>query len=116
MNNDDFSEGLRFQKLGLFPQAFDQFIQTESSGSTRTFRKCCEMAWSNQLQERELDRLFYELDQEVKRKNGVAIYNYGLVMLNLRSEQKATQLLKLADELGVSEARTALMQILFKKS
>ena len=38
------------------------------------------MAWSNQLQERQIDRLFYELDTEVKRKNGIAIYNYGLVM------------------------------------
>jgi hypothetical protein len=70
------------------------------------------MAWSNQLQERQLDRLFYELDLEVKRKNGVAIYNYGLVMEFKRNIAKATELLNLADQLKVPEARDALMRLL----
>ena len=112
LNNADFAEGLRFQNLGLYPQAFDAFITIESAGYERTFRKCCEMAWSNQLQERQIDRLFYELDTEVKRKNGVAIYNYGLVMEYLKNIPKATELLNLADQLKVPEARTALMRIL----
>ena len=113
-NNPDFAEGLRCQNLGLYPQAFDFFITIESAGYERTFRKCCEMAWSNQLQERQIDRLFYELDTEVKRKNGIAIFNYGLVMEYMKNMPKATELLKLADELKVPEARTALMRILLK--
>jgi hypothetical protein len=112
LNNADFAEGLRFQRLGLYPQAFDEFITIEAAGHERTFRKCCEMAWSNQLQERQIDRLFYELDTEVKRKNGVAIFNYGLVTEYLKNIPKATELFKLADELKVPEARTALMRIL----
>ena len=111
-NNPDFAEGLRCQNLGLYPQAFDFFITIESAGYERTFRKCCEMAWSNQLQERQMDRLIYELDMEVKRKNGIAIYNYGLVMEYKRNIPKATELFKLADELKVPDARTALMRIL----
>ena len=112
LNNADFAEGLRFQNLGLYPQAFDAFITIESAGHERSFRKCCEMAWSNQLQERQIDRLFYELETEVKRKNGVAIYNYGLVMEYKKNIPKATELLTLADKLKVPEARTALMRIL----
>ncbi|MFZ4119033.1 MAG: hypothetical protein ACOYKP_05105 [Polynucleobacter sp.] len=112
LNNADFAEGLRFQKLGLYPQAFDSFITIEGAGYERSFRKCCEMAWSGQLPERQMDRLFYELESEVKRKNGVAIYNYGLVMEYLNNIPKATELLSLADELKVPEARTALMRIL----
>jgi hypothetical protein len=111
-NNPDFAEGLRCQGLGLYPQAFDFFITIESAGLERTFRKCCEMAWSNQLQERQMDRLIYELDMEVKRKNGIAVYNYGLVMEFKRNIPKATELFKLADELKVPDARTALMRIL----
>ena len=111
-NNADFAEGLRFQNLGLYPQAFDYFFTIESAGYERSFRKCCEMAWSNQLQERQIDRLFYELDIEVKRKNGIAIYNYGLVMEYLKNIPKATELLNLADQLKVPEAREALMRIL----
>jgi hypothetical protein len=111
-NNPDFAEGLRFQRLGLFPQAFDEFITIEAAGYERTFRKCCEMAWSNQLQERQIDRLFYELDMEVKRKNGIAVYNYGLIMEFKGNIPKATELFKLADELKVPDARTALMRIL----
>jgi len=112
LNNADFAEGLRFQNLGLYPQAFDSFIMIESAGLERTFRKCCEMAWSNQLQERQIDRLFYELDTEVKRKNGVAIYNYALVMEFKKNMPNATELFTLADQLKVPEARTALMRIL----
>jgi tetratricopeptide (TPR) repeat protein len=111
-NNPDFAEGLRCQKLGLYPQAFDLFFTIESAGYERTFRKCCEMAWSDQLQERQMDRLFYELDLEVKRKNGIAIFNYGLVMEYLKKYTKASELLNMADELGVPKAREALMRIL----
>ena len=111
-NNADIAEGLRFQNLGLYPQAFDYFFTIESAGYERSFRKCCEMAWSNQLQERQIDRLFYELDMEVKRKNGIAIYNYGLVMEFKRNIAKATELLNLADQLKVPEARDALMRLL----
>ena len=111
-NNPDFAEGLRCQNLGLYPQAFDLLFTIESAGYERTFRKCCEMTWSNQLQERQLDRLFYELDLEVKRKNGVAIYNYGLVMEFKQNIAKATELLNLADQLKVPEARDALMRLL----
>ena len=103
---------MRFQNLGLYPQAFDLFFTIESAGYERTFRKCCEMAWSNQLQERQIDRLFYELDIEVKRKNGVAIYNYALVMEFQKDMPKATDLFTLADQLKVPQARTALMRIL----
>ena len=111
-NNPDFAEGLRCQNLGLYPQAFDYFFTIESAGYERTFRKCCEMAWSDQLQERQIDRLQFELDLEVKRKNGQAIYNYGLVMRHLNNIPKATELLTLADELRVPEARNALMRLL----
>jgi len=111
-NNPDFAEGLRCQNLGLYPQAFDLFFTIESAGLERTFRKCCEMAWSNQLQERQIDRLFYELDMEVKRKNGLAIFNYALVMQFKKNIPKATELLTLADELRVPDARNALMRIL----
>ena len=111
-NNPDFAEGLRCQNLGLYPQAFDLFFTIESAGLERTFRKCGEMAWSNQLQERQIDRLFYELDTEVKRKNGLAIFNYGLVMKHLKNIPKATELLTLADQLGVPDARNALMWLL----
>ena len=111
-NNPDFAEGLRCQNLGLYPQAFDLFFTIESAGYERTFRKCCEMAWSDQLQERQIDRLQYELDMEVKRKNGLAIYNYGLVTLHLQNIPKATELLNLADQLKVPEARDTLMRLL----
>jgi hypothetical protein len=111
-NNPDFAEGLRCQNLGLYPQAFDYFFTIESAGYERTFRKCCEMAWSDQLQERQIDRLQFELDLEVKRKNGQAIYNYGLVMRHLNNIPKATELLTLADELRVPKARNALMRLL----
>ena len=103
---------MRYQNLGLYPQAFDLFFTIESAGYERTFHKCCEMAWSDQLQERQIDRLFYELDSEVKRKNGVAIYNYALVMEFKKNMPKATELLTLADQLKVPQARTALMRIL----
>jgi len=112
LHNPDFAEALRFQHMGLYPQAFDLFFTIESAGLERTFRKCCEMAWSNQLQERQIDRLFYELDQEIKRKNGVAIYNYGLVMEFKRNIPKAIELLTLADQLKVPEARDPLMRLL----
>jgi hypothetical protein len=111
-NNPDFAEGLRCQNLGLYPQAFDYFFTMESAGIERSFRKCCEMAWSDQLQERQIDRLHYELDIEVKRNNGTAIYNYGLVMKHFKNIPKATELFTLADKLGVAEARNALMWIL----
>ena len=111
-NNPDFAEGLRCQKLGLYPQAFDYFFTIESAGLERSFRKCCEMAWSDQLQERQIDRLLYELDIEVIRHNSTAIYNYGLVMRHLKNIPKATELFALADKLGVAEARNALMWIL----
>ena len=111
-NNPDFAEGLRCQKLGLYPQAFDYFFTIESAGLERSFRKCCEMAWSDQLQERQIDRLQYELDMEVKRKNGLAIYNYGLVTLHFQNIPKATELLNLADQLKVPEARDTLMRLL----
>jgi hypothetical protein len=111
-NNPDFAEGLRCQNLGLYPQAFDLFFTIESAGYERTFRKCCEMAWSDQLQERQIDRLQYELDMEVKRKNGLAIYNYGLVTLHFQNIPKATELLNLADQLKVPEARDTLMRLL----
>jgi len=112
LHNPDFAEALRFQHMGLYPQAFDLFFTIESAGLERSFRKCCEMAWSNQLQERQIDRLFYELDQEVKRKNGVAIFNYGLVMQFKKNIPRATELFTLADQLRVPEARDALMRIL----
>ena len=111
-NNPDFAEGLRCQNLGLYPQAFDLFFTIESAGYERSFRKCCEMAWSDQLQERQIDRLQYELDMEVKRKNGLAIYNYGLVTLHFKNIPKATELLNLADQLKVPEARDTLMRLL----
>jgi hypothetical protein len=113
-NNPDFAEGLRYQNLGLYPQAFDLFFTIESAGYERTFRKCCEMAWSDQLQERQIDRLQYELDIEIKRKNGVAIYNYGLVTLHFKNIPKATELLNLADQLKVPEARDTLMRLLLQ--
>ena len=111
-NNPDFAEGLRCQNLGLYPQAFDYFFTMESAGLERTFRKCCEMAWSDQLQERQMERLLYELDFEVKQKNKVAIYNYGLVMKHLKNIPNATEILTLADQLGVPDARNALMWLL----
>jgi hypothetical protein len=98
--------------LGLYPQAFDYFFMIESAGYERSFRKCCEMAWSDQLQERQIDRLQYELDTEVRHNNSIAIYNYGLVMKHFKNTPKATELFTLADKLGVAEARNALMWIL----
>ena len=91
-NNPDFAEGLRCQNLGLYPQAFDYFFTMESAGLERTFRKCCEMAWSDQLQERQMERLLYELDFEVKQKNKVTIYNYGLVAHNRSTFNKQQML------------------------
>ena len=116
LHNDDFSQALRFQNIGLYPQAFDLFFSIESAGLERTIRKCCEMAWSNQLQDRQTELLFWELDQEVKRKNGPAIYNYGLVMEFHKNISQATELLTLAEQLKVPEARNALMRLLMRNS
>ena len=74
----------------------------------------CQMALKNQLTTSQLDLLFHELDLEVKNSNARATYNYGLVMEHTGNQAKAIQLLQLAMDLGVSEARGALTRILIK--
>jgi DNA-binding transcriptional regulator PaaX len=52
------------------------------------------------------------MEREVKNSNPRVTYNYGLVMEHTGSEAKAIQLLQLAMDLGVPEARGALTRIL----
>jgi hypothetical protein len=111
-NNHEYAEGIRFQNMGLYPQAFDAFFAVESAGLERSFRKCCEMAWSDQLLERQIERLLWELDQEVKRKNGLAIFNYGLVMEHFKDLTKAKYFFTIAYELKVPQAHDALMRLI----
>jgi hypothetical protein len=64
----EYAQGIGFQEMGLYPQAFDAFFTFEKAGPERSFRKCCEMAWSDQLEERQIELLFFELDEEVWKK------------------------------------------------
>ena len=110
----EYAQGIGFQEMGLYSQAFDAFFTVERAGLDRTFRKCCEMARSDQLDERQIERLFIELDEEVWKKNGPAVFNYGLVLEHFEECERANQLFLLADALSVPEARDAAMRILSK--
>lgn len=110
----EYAQGIGFQEMGLYSQAFDAFFMVEKVGLDRTFRKCCEMARSDQLEERQIECLFIELDEEVWRKNGPAVFNYGLVLEFLEEFEKANQLFLLADALGVPEAKEAALRMLVK--
>ena len=110
----EYAQGIGFQEMGLFPQAFDAFFTVEKAALDRTFRKCCEMAWSDQLEERQIEHLFLELDEEVWKKNGPAVFNYGLVLEHLEEFEKANQLFILADALNIPQAKEAAMRMLVK--
>ena len=114
MENADFYEAERFLKLGLYPQAFEAFMALEVGSYERSYLMPCTMALDNQLTPAQLDLLFHELELEVKNSNARVTYNYGLVMEHTGNQAKAIQLLQLAMDLGVSEARGALTRILIK--
>ena len=112
MQNDNFVNAEQFLKLGLYPQAFEAFMSLEVGAYEPTFLQPCKMALANQLDERLLSTLFYELEREVKRGNAQATYNYGVVKGHLGDIPKATALLQAAMDLGVPEARGALSRLL----
>ena len=72
------------------------------------------MALNNQLSQTQLDLLFHDLERELTNKNPRATYNYGLVLEHVGNHTKAIQLLQIAMDLGVSEARAALSRLLIK--
>jgi len=114
MDNSDFYEAERFLELGLYPQAFEAFMALEAGSYERNYLMPCKMALKNQLTPSQLDLLIDEMEREVKKSNPRVTYNYGLVMEHTGSEAKAIQLLQLAMDLGVPEARGALTRLLIK--
>jgi TPR repeat protein len=114
MENPNFYEAERFLILGLYPQAFEAYMALEVGSKERNYLMPCQMALKNQLTTSQLDLLFHELELEVKNSNARATYNYGLVMEHTGNQAKAIQLLQLAMDLGVSEARGALTRLLIK--
>ena len=72
------------------------------------------MARRDQLEERQIELLFLELDEEVWKKNGPAVFNYGLLLEHLEQFERANQLFILADALNVPEAKEAAMRMLVK--
>ena len=114
MENADFNEAQRFLILGLYPQAFEAFMSLEAGSYERHYLMPCKMALKNQLIPAQLDLLFHELEREVNNSNPKAAYNYGLVMEHIGNQAKAIQLLQLAMDLGVPEARAALSRLLMK--
>lgn len=116
MENSDFYEAEHYLKLGLYPQAFEAFMALESGSYECTYLMPCKMAMNNQLSDAELDLLFHDLEREVSNRNPRASYNYGLVMEHIGNQTKAIELLQLAMDLGVAEARAALSRILMKGS
>ena len=114
MHNSDFQRAEDFLKLGLYPQAFEAFMELEVGSFDCTFLAPCKMALDGQLNESQLEVLFHELERELKNKNPQAIYNYGVVKSHFGDVHKATELLQLAMDLGVAEARGALSRLLLK--
>jgi TPR repeat protein len=114
MENSDFYEAERFLKLGLYPQAFEAFMALEAGSYECTYLMPCKMALDNRLTTAQLDLLFHDLEREVKNSNPRATYNYGLVMEHAGNQAKAIQLLQLAMDLGIPEARAALSRLLMK--
>lgn len=112
MENSDFYEAERFLILGLYPQAFEAFMSLEAGSYERNYLMPCKMALKNQLTPAQLDLLFHELEHEVKNSNPRVAYNYGLVMEHTGNQAKAIQLLQLAMDLGIPEARAALSRVL----
>ncbi|QWD64674.1 hypothetical protein [Polynucleobacter sp. MWH-UH2A] len=114
MQNSDFYQAEQYLKLGLYPQAFEAFMALEVGNIDCTFLAPCKMALNGQLNQSQLEVLFHELERELNNKNPQAIYNYGVVKSYLGDLQKATELLQLAMDLGVPEARGALSRLLLK--
>ena len=114
MENSDFYEAERFLILGLYPQAFEAFMSLEAGSYERNYLMPCKMALKNQLSPAQLDLLFHELEHEVKNSNPRVAYNYGLVMEHTGNKAKAIELLQLAMDLGLPEARAALSRVLIK--
>ena len=114
MQNSDFYQAEEYLKLGLYPQAFEAFMSLEIGNFECTFLASCKMALDGQLNESQLEVLFHELERELKNKNPQAIYNYGVVKSHFGDVHKATELLQLAMDLGVAEARGALSRLLLK--
>ncbi len=116
MENSNFYEAERFLELRLYPQAFEAFMTLEAGSEERSYLMPCQMALKNQLTPTQLDLLFHELEREVKNGNARVTYNYGLVMEHAGNQAKAIQLLQLAMDIGVPEARGALTRILIKNA
>jgi len=114
MENADFYEAERLLKLGLYPQAFEAFMALEVGSYECSYLMPCKMAMDNQLTAAQLDLLVHELEREVKNSNPKATFNYGLVLEHTGNQAKAIQLLQLAMDLGVPEARAALSRSLMK--
>ena len=114
MENADFYEAERLLKLGLYPQAFEAFMALEVGSYECSYLMPCKMAMDNQLTAAQLDLLVHELEREVKNSNPKATFNYGLVLEHTGNQAKAIQLLQLAMDLGVPEARAALSRLLMK--
>jgi len=114
MENSDFYEADHLLKIGLYPQAFEKFMELESGSFECTYLMPCKMALNNQLSQTQLDLLFHDLERELTNKNPRATYNYGLVLEHVGNHTKAIQLLQIAMDLGVSEARAALSRVLIK--
>jgi len=72
------------------------------------------MAIDNHLSPAQMGLLTHELEREVKNSNPKATFNYGLVLEHTGNQAKAIQLLQLAMDLGVPEARAALSRLLMK--
>jgi len=116
MDEKQFAEAL---SAALAPindklSAFEAFMALEAGSYECTYLMPCKMALNNQLTPAQLDLLFHDLEREVKNSNPRATYNYGLVMEHAGNQAKAIQLLQLAMDLGIPEARAALSRLLMK--
>jgi len=114
MHNSDFQRAEDFIKLGLYPQAFEAFMELEIGSMDCTFLAPCKMALNGQLNPSQLSILYDELEREATRGNAQVIYNYGVVKGHYGEVAKATALLQKAMDLGVPEARGALSRLLMR--
>ena len=112
----DFQEGEYALSMGAYLQAFEIFMMIEKEQREPTFLKCCQMALANQLGPKEIEELEAVLKEEMRKNNGRATYNYGLVMAHMGHVAKAQEILNQAVLLEIPEAKAALTKLLLTGS
>lgn len=108
----DFQEGEYALSMGAYLQAFEIFLMVEKDQREPTYLKCCQMVLANQLGPKEIAELEDRLKDEMRKNNGRATYNYGLVMAHLGHTAKAQEILNQAVLLDIPEAKAALTKLL----